>query len=298
MAVMTRSSLVEVFRRAVGGAGSKAGLHDAALQAELERAHAVARADVRGVDIAPERFVAHLAECLRSSDVTPEAIARLRVSEVYLVLGCLLGAPAAISAFERMFVPAIRRAVSRASLDEDQAADLEQELRLELYGAASRPPLLARFRGTGSLEGWIRTVALRRALRHRSATEPETPDVASLLAAPGRTPELAFVSEKSRLLVEGAMREAASFLSSEERAFLRHYYAEGLGVERIGTMYSVHHSTAARRIERARLKLLARVRRRLADQLGAAAAEIDSLIRTIQSDFQLSARTLFAPSSP
>ena len=66
------------------------------------------------------------------------------------------------------------------------------------------------------------------------------------------------------------------------------YVIEGLAAETIGRMYQAHRATVARWIARAQKEVMVATRRALERELGLGRAEVDSLIRVVQSRLDLS----------
>jgi len=69
----------------------------------------------------------------------------------------------------------------------------------------------------------------------------------------------------------------------------------GSGFDRIGALHGVHRVTAARWIAHARKALIEGVRRRLQDRLGIDREELDSTLRQIASQIELSLQWLMTP---
>jgi hypothetical protein len=63
---------------------------------------------------------------------------------------------------------------------------------------------------------------------------------------------------------------------------------DGLGHEKIARLYKVHQTTATRRLAAARKVLQDSIRRHLREHLKVASPELDSLIRAVRSELDVS----------
>jgi len=116
----------------------------------------------------------------------------------------------------------------------------------------------------------------------------------------GRRPatELAVVRQRYRAEVEAAIRAAFDALDNpRDRNLLRLYYLEHVGLEQLGQMFGVHGSTVSRWLAALRETIVEATRGYLAERLGPAGnfAEIDSLIRAVQSDLDLTLSRILGP---
>lgn len=71
---------------------------------------------------------------------------------------------------------------------------------------------------------------------------------------------------------------------------LRYNVLKGLNIAEIGAIYQVHRATVARWIAHARELLLQSTRERLTQRLHAADHELDSILRLIESQMDVSLR--------
>jgi RNA polymerase sigma-70 factor (ECF subfamily) len=174
-------------------------------------------------------------------------------------------------------------------------ADVKQDIRIRiLVGTGGRPEIVG-FSGRGDLRGWVRVMAVRQALQRqwRSRREvPVTDDELLQSAVVCGTPELDHAKqtyhEEFKRAFEGALRA----LPDRERTLLRQHHVDGLTIDEIGALYRVHRSTAARLLSRVRVRLLETTRLRMMSELDIAADELDSIIRMIRSQIEISLRGL------
>jgi|JI10StandDraft_1071094.scaffolds.fasta_scaffold15634_6 RNA polymerase sigma-70 factor (ECF subfamily) len=266
-----------------------------ALAGRLRLATDAATATWPGLALAPARFVAHLAARL-GPDASPDALATMRTSDVYLALACAGGDAAAIAAFEATYFDEIDRAGAKTGASADQVAEVKARLRRILFVTdGARLAATAAFAGRGDLRGWVRVTALRdlifllgQARRERPFTDDHLLDALS----PADDPELGYIRELYRGAFEAAFREAVAALPARAKSLLRYQLVDGLTIDDIGAMYGVHRATAARWLTTARDQIAADTRARLATRVGMSSAEVDSIIRLVRSRLDVSVERL------
>jgi RNA polymerase sigma-70 factor (ECF subfamily) len=89
---------------------------------------------------------------------------------------------------------------------------------------------------------------------------------------------------------EGAA--ALGRLESRERNLLRLHHVHGLSMDAVGATYQAPRSTVARWIVRARERLLTLTREELTARLGLTPGELDSMLRLVCSQLDVSLRQL------
>jgi len=254
-------------------------VRDGSGESTLEQRAALAHAYwvTRGVSADLAAFEAHVTE--RAARVEPALRDHLHVQELYLAFACASGDRAALAVFEAELAPVMQRAVARMKLPAAAVDDVLGELREKLFVAAhGRAPLAADYSGRGPLAAWLRTVAAHAALKARRAQRPEV-SLAEAEQLPIADPELARLRGGDTAAFRAAFGEAFAQLPREQRTLLRQYFLDGLTFESLGRMYGIHVSTAWRRLEAARIALVAEVRARLAAALGAGASTINGVVR-------------------
>lgn len=237
-------------------------------------------------------FVAHLARLL-PEDTPPEALEAMHLSDLYLARACVDGLPAALAAFEARVMPEVDAAVARLKLPPSTVDEVRQLVRQKmLLAGPDTPARLAAYPGTGPLAGWVRAAALWQALdlqRQRSSPAHSLDDSdLSLAVAPGDDPELAYLKTTYRAEFTASFAEALAALSPRQRNFLRLKYLDGLNIDQLGALYGVHRSTAARWTVSAQEALLEETRRRLTERLRLTGSQLDSVLRLISSQLDVS----------
>jgi RNA polymerase sigma-70 factor (ECF subfamily) len=232
--------------------------------------------------VSRERFVA--AACDR--DVVAE--------DLYLALACADGNDAAITAFRDAHVPALRQALgklggmSAATIDE-----VVQRVLVIVFVGEAGPPQITTYSGRGTLRSWIRSIGVRtgrRQLGLEADVAPRDDDALPEIAA--GDPELELLRERYRDQVKQAFSAAFAELADRERNVLRQYHIDGLTIDQLATLYQVNRATTARWVAGARLAVITRTRKHLVDRYGIAAAEVDSIIRLVRSQLDVSVREI------
>ncbi len=208
----------------------------------------------------------------------------VRAGDLWLAFACATGNSAGIKAFEQEFAEDIGRVVRRFGSTSEQRDELLQALRDKLFvGSASKAPKLASYAGVGFLQNWLRVTATRMFLDLRRSANAAVPEVALDIALVAHSDfEFGLLKERYRSDFKTAFADATAALEPSERNLLRRRL-EGLNVDQIGALEGVHRSTAARRLEKARHRLLQNTRSKLGERLGVDHSELDSVMRQVQT---------------
>jgi RNA polymerase sigma-70 factor (ECF subfamily) len=242
-----------------------------------------------------ERFVAYLTARVPEDVDHGEALRCMHTSDLYLACACADGDLNALKAFEAHFLPVVDRALPRLGLDPDARAEVKQRLRSTLLIDGRGPARITRFQGRGDLRSWIRVMAVREGLailRRLRGQAPIGDDQLIAAVAAGDSPEVAYLKRKYRHEFRLAFTDALQSLSDRDRLVLRQRFLDGLDVIAIARGHRVHRGTAASWLERARARVLAATRASLVGRLQVAPTEIDSILRLISSQLEVSLRLL------
>ena len=202
--------------------------------------------------------------------------------DLMLACACARGLPEALAAFDRTLLAKVGAFVARIDGSAPFADEVRQSARALLFSGDGK---IGDYAGRGPLEGWLRVVVTRLALRLKTrAREVATPDP----HAAGGDPELSFIKQRYRGAIARALEQALSSLPPRERAALKLYYVDGLTLEQIGAIYRVHASTVWRRIAASQAQVLDALRARAAAELKIDGEELDSLIGLVRSRIELS----------
>jgi RNA polymerase sigma-70 factor (ECF subfamily) len=258
-----------------------------------------ARARWPTIDLDAAAFVEFVAARVDPTVDLAVALEALQGVELYLVGAVLAGRPGAMREFRATLAIEVSRV--RRRLDDESAHDeLLQAVTVKLLVACGEaPPKLSEFSGVGTLRRWLRVVVLRTHLdmTRASNSRPEVridDEALAGLPALDADPELAYLKAHYRDAVRCALMTAWAALPAPRRALLRQHYLEGLRLEQIATLYGVHRVTASRRLAAARAALAAATRDRLAAAAVSGEDEVDSVLRLVVSNLEISLRRLLA----
>jgi RNA polymerase sigma-70 factor (ECF subfamily) len=215
----------------------------------------------------------------------------LRLGDLYLACACAAGNDRALAAFRDRFGAAIRHTVTRAA-PRALADELVQQVLAKLLAGA--PPAIATYGGVGKLSTWVQVVArhearsrLRAARRERGEARD---DVEQLMDHAIQAEDVALLDLKQRYRDElkHAFAEALGALSPHERNLLRHECLEELTREEIAERYGVSLSTVARWRAACRQRLRSATLAALGGRLGVGGDELHSVLRSIDSQLDVS----------
>jgi RNA polymerase sigma-70 factor (ECF subfamily) len=236
-------------------------------------------------------------ECL-----TLDEVERLNFADLFLAGLCATQDSAAIEVFAAEILNPVCRSLVRLGLGDTEIDEVRQRLLVELLTpTGAEPPRIATFAGRGALRGWVRISAVRLANKLRRARERDSPsgDLVDGFAEHTADAELEYFKQLYRDEFKLAFAEAVSRLTRRQRNLLRHAVLDGLSVAKIGRIYHVSRATAARQLADARRLVIDNTREALRRRLALDSGEMQSVLRLIQSEFNLSvARILAACSKP
>jgi RNA polymerase sigma-70 factor, ECF subfamily len=255
----------------------------------LERA----RAAWPTIDLSDDRFARHLA-----SKIGDEPAHSFHTDDLYLACACAEGLPRALEAFDRECLPAIDRPVSRLHGGAAIVSEVRQLVReIVLLPRSDAPPRIAEFSGRSKLSSWLRVIAVREAMRsiQKNRREALAEDEA-IAAAIDRDadPELRYFKQLYRAEFNAALREAIDELGDRDKILLRQNVLDGAGIDRLAALYGVHRATAARWLSSAKASLLEGTRQALRRRLKVTPSELDSILRLIQSQLDVSLHRLLS----
>jgi RNA polymerase sigma-70 factor (ECF subfamily) len=253
---------------------------------------AEARAAHPRLGLAAADFAAYL-----SARAPDEAALRSRnAADLYLACAAARADAAALATFEAEILdrlaPALIRAGAGAILDE-----VKQVVRERLLVApAGRDPRITDYAGEGTLVTWVRVVALRAAATiRRGAQRSRAREHEALLDTPlpVDSPDLAHLRRRYAGDFKAAFEAGVAGLGPRDRNLLRQHLLDGLTIDDLGALYQINRVTAARWLSRAREEVARATRKALAARLRLSPAELDSVLRLVRSDLDLSIGRVF-----
>jgi len=245
----------------------------------LRRLYDEARAQFPGLRVSEAAFAAA---------VEARGGASVRAAELYLCIACEAGDPAALRAFDALYLARVGSSISRINPSPAFADEVRQRLRERLFVGA--PPGIATWSGAAPLEAWLRATAVRMALtllRERGQKRPE-PNFEEALQS--SDPELLYLRDRYRGQCQEAFQAALASLSPRDRTLLRLRYLDGLSIDALAPLHGIHRATAARWVAASRSRLLEGTRRELQARLGGSLTDLDSLLRLVRSDLVVNLR--------
>ncbi len=229
-------------------------------------------------------------------DVTPATATKL---EPGLVLACELfhRAPAALTCFEDRVVPRVKAALAKLGAAAPAIDEHVQAMRTRLLvdEAGGR---LKHYRGVGSFEAFVITIAVRGlATAHRGPMRNGDDDpLERLPAAVDLERQLARTGQ--RHLFSEAFREALTALSPRERALLKLNLVDGASIDELAPLYQVSRATVARWLASARQALRQATLDRLSRGTRLEGVELDGLMASLESGFDVSLRRFVEEAAP
>lgn len=224
------------------------------------------------------------------------------LDDLYLACAASHGDQVAIAVLEAEHFPALRMIIGRAHPKARDLDDLLQGVRERLFSASpGGRPKIAEYTGRSSLAAWLRVVTNRHVVSvRRKRTEEPTDEGVELLPSgdAGADPELAYLRNTFRDVFQAAFRAAACTLDSEARNVLRYHYIDGLSIDEIGAIYKLHRVSASRRVRRARDLLVERTRSELRKAHFETSSELESILRAVESEVELSIKAILDPAQP
>jgi RNA polymerase sigma-70 factor (ECF subfamily) len=261
----------------------------AALESALAAALAAATAAWPEADLAAEEFVPYLAIRLPAGDDPVASLAALNVADLYLACALSRGDPGALAAFDARCLSVVDLALARMSAPPAMVDEVKQMVRRLLLVADGRPPRIVDYAGRGDLRGFVRVTAVREALHifRRGRPELELDDTLGARAA-SDDPELAYLKDLYRAEFKIAFREAMGSLSDRQRNLIAQHFLDRLTLEQMAALYRVHRATVVRWLAAAREALLRGTHRAMTSRLKVRPAELDSILRLIDSQLDVS----------
>lgn len=230
----------------------------------------------------------------------PKILERIVAPDLLLAVALGSGIPQAVEVFEQQLVPRIRSTLGRLRLSPSELSEMLQQVRVHILVAPDKDerPRISKYGGRGSLEGWVRTLALRYAIAQRRKREV-TNDAAALerVGVPAATHQLPHRSLRRRQL-RAAVGDAFSELAPRDRTLLRARYVGSKTAVALAAEFDVHESTMSRWLASARDELATRIRDRARVLIGPGDDAVGPMVETLISDVEASLRGLFDTRTP
>lgn len=230
----------------------------------------------------------------------------LHPADLYLAHACLARDAAAMRAFESSYIACVGAYVARLRLSPSDLAEVQQVLRVKLL--TGDDPKLAKYNGAGPLANWMKVTANRFALNlladptARREADIDASDVLVLASTdlPDSEQQLvnALMSHEHRVMLREVISEAFASLDDRQKTLLRMYLLDGVSVDAIARVFSVHRASIARWLSEIRKLVLDAVNARLSLHLGASPSQVRSLFRELRFDLNLSMARVLGVAPP
>ena len=266
-----------------------------ALELQLRALLAAGRSAWPELTITPERFARHLAACAAEVGTTGDVrdwLSCAHADGLYLACACADGHTRALALFEERLLSHLPAWLGRYALPPSTMAEVRQQIRAKLFVAeAGATPRIADYSGEGPLGAWVRVVAQRTTLsllRKKSDAPLDDAHAEDAALAEAGDPELDVIRGRYRSEFAAAFKDALGAQSSEARNLLRLHFLDGLSIDKLAVVLQCHRATAARRIQAVRESVFDETRRLLQERLRIPPSDMDSLVRLLQSQLDLS----------
>jgi RNA polymerase sigma-70 factor (ECF subfamily) len=233
-----------------------------------------------------------------TAELADAALDGLRPADLFLACACSRQIPRALAAFDRDYMREVDIALNRMRIGPPRLSDVKQLVRQRLFvgggtaGAPSGPGKIIEYAGRGDLRRWVRSVAVRTCLNElRKGRREILVDDEQLIAQhaiAADDPELEYMKRTYAHEFRAAFGEALGRLGAREQTLLRYHHVDGLNIDEIGAIYRIHRVTAFRWIEKAKELLARSTLDALRARLKLPAGELDSVLRMIRSQIDLS----------
>lgn len=236
----------------------------------------------------------HFADEVKARAKDDEAIRALPGPDMYIAIACSDGDSVALTAFRDAYVPGLRQALGKLGMAAATIDEVVQRVLVMVFVGDGAPPQIASYSGRGTLRSWLRTIAIRTGRRQLGLEQDAAASDDELNDLPGAVadPELEMLRSRYRDQVKQAFRAGFGELTERERNVLRQYYIDGLTIDQLAGLYQVNRATTARWVTAARLAVVAQTRQQLVTTFGISATDVDSIIRLVQSQLDVSVREI------
>jgi RNA polymerase sigma-70 factor, ECF subfamily len=261
---------------------------------EAVLAEALVRVVARFPQISIDRnsFVSFVAERVEFDAKVLASLQRLQFEDLFLVWGISVEDSEALRLLEAEYWESADGALRRIPDTADCVDEVKQRVRERLFTARDDgAPKILQYQGRGPLKSWLRVVAVRAALdllKQDKKHVPLTDGILSVGLSEEDNQELRLLKVTYRNEFKLAFQSALASLTDKERNILRYHYIECLNLDAIGEIYKVHRSSVHRWVVSIREALLQATTRGLTAKLGVETLEVESIMRLIQSQLDMS----------
>ena len=264
---------------------------DARLERALQDAVRRARAAHPRIDVPAERFVEFVAErVVKDSDQSlAQQLEAMNVADLYLACGCVLGDNVAGALFLERCGPTVAGVLRGLRQPEQRLGEVQSTVFERLFVGVQ--PKIAHFRGEGELKAWVKVVTVRLMLNQLRAEGRIVLDASALLDRAlddaNEPADLQYMKTMYRREFRAAFSNAVNSLLPKQRNILRYQLLDNMSAAQVAKVYRVHRATVHRWQKEIEGVLFDRTRQHLQAQLDVGPDELDSIVRLIQSSWQV-----------
>jgi RNA polymerase sigma-70 factor len=249
-----------------------------------------------------EAFVQHVTGALddRAAASGPDAdpariLDQLVLRDVYLVIGCLRGHPAALRLFEKRYGNYLRKLARDYTPCPDLVEDVEAEMLCTMFqprdGAGSEARL-AHYQGMGSLSGWMRVAVRRLAIdlcrskAMRPTAQADDNDRLVSIETPHDPVDERLADDQAVAHVSAALGECIQELPPEQRELMRLYYRDGFVLRELAEREGCDIASVHRRLAAIRKRVWSGLKRRAEQRLGLDERDLRQLVGHLAESLQ------------
>ena len=238
-------------------------------------------------------FTAHVAAVLEPERDPATQLPDLHAGDLYLAAAVRAGHPGADAAVAALVHAVVAESARTVRGADAVTGELTSRVLVRVLGPrdGAAEPALQRYGGRAPLRAWLRVMVVRDAVKLVSARqrEPSGGDDALVAAlSPDLGPELAYMGALYRQHAREAFAAALAGLVAKDRLLLAQAVVDDLSIDELAPLHGVGRSTVARWLVAARERLADATRAELARRLGVDATEIDSILRLVRSQLDVS----------
>lgn len=254
--------------------------------ADLGRLIGIAKASWPALDLAPSDFM----DFLHRNPSPDKQISDDAIADLYLACACFKNVAGALHSFQRRYSSVVTQAVRRFNGSLGLVDEVFQQLCETLFvGRAGVEPKILRYRGKGSLAGFVYTSARRVALRLTAAASLRAKGDDALIDQFSQAYEMEtmMLKHEHQATFNRALAAALRTLPPRERLVLRLNLIERVSTTQIAVMYKVSQPTVSRWIQRAARSIFLRAKESICDELDIDTRELRSLLILVRSQIEL-----------
>lgn len=247
-----------------------------------------------------DEFIAHIVEHPAIVAEKRGELESIAIEDLFLAYACGQQDPVALRSFSREVDPELRAVAAKLRISDADLNDVRQAIWDKLFvGTDGSTRKILSYRGEGRLRSWFGALAARMLIDRLRQTCPYELGVRRLddevlgPAVAKSDSEIAAMRRRYSGQFRDAFEAAAQTLEPDERNAIRCHYLLEMTVDQMAVAFGTHRATAARRVSRARSKLLAATRDRLKTSLGAESGELDSIMRLFDREVSVTLSRIF-----